>query len=357
MKQPPAPLPLFRPEPAPPAVSLAQELSWLAGLIFLVVAMLVLLLGHTSSWQHLVGTMAINFLAMVIEALPFMLIGSLAGGLIEVFVPVAWVEHVFQRYQFSAILIAGAMGLVLPICECAVVPIIRRLLTKGVPFGAAIAFLLGGPIVNILVAASTAVAYNLNWTVVALRLGCGYGLAVGIGIFLSCWFDNDRALAREVRLQAAGCGHDHCGVSTTGQGRAAKCWHALGHASDDFFGVGFYLIIGTFIASFFRTVVSMELFSSLQTAPWLAILLMMGMAVLLNLCSEADAFIAASFQGMLPISAQLAFMVLGPMFDLKLLLMYFGVFRKKVILVLVTTVLVSVFLVMLAVHALFPAWF
>ena len=246
------------------------------------------------------------------------------------------------------------MGLVFPVCECGVVPVIRRLLGKGVPFGATVAFLLGGPIVNPLVAASTAVAYSFAWQPVALRLGCGYLIAVSVGLLLSRWFNNDNALVRDARPNAPSCcGHDQCSFDGHKPGLWARLRHALGHASDDFFSVGYYLVIGTFIAAFVRSVVPLESFNQLLASPWQAILLMMAMAVVLNLCSEADAFIAASFRGLIPPSAQLAFMVLGPMFDLKLLLMYFGIFSKRVIASLVATVLGIVFLTMLAVHQFF----
>jgi uncharacterized membrane protein YraQ (UPF0718 family) len=81
---------------------------------------------------------------------------------------------------------------------------------------------------------------------------------------------------------------------------------------------------------------------------------MMAMAVILNLCSEADAFIAASFRGLMPDAAQMAFMVLGPMLDMKLILMYGSVFRKRVILSLICTVLTTVLLAMLGLHYFFP---
>lgn len=351
----PPPLPLFQPAPPQEQSSLSLQLSWVIGLLFLTVAFLVLLLGQAPAYRNLVGAISINFLAMMVEALPFMLIGSLAGGVIEVFVPVAWVERVFQRRHLRGVLVAGAMGLVFPVCECAVVPVIRRLLGKGVPLGAAVAFLLGGPIVNPLVAASTAVAYNFTWQVVALRLGCGYLIAVAVGLMLGHWFNLDKALARDARPAAPSCcGHDHCSFNGSKPGLRAQLGHALGHAADDFFTVGYYLVIGTFIAAFVRSLVSVEAFNQLLAAPWQAILLMMAMAVVLNLCSEADAFIAASFRGLLPPSAQLAFMVLGPMFDLKLLLMYFGLFSKRVILTLVAAVLGAVFLAMLVVQQFFP---
>ena len=88
--------------------------------------------------------------------------------------------------------------------------------------------------------------------------------------------------------------------------------------------------------------------------PALAILCMMGLAVLLCLCSEADAFVAASFTTLHP-SAKLGFLVLGPMFDLKLLLMYTRVFRKRLILTIAASVIVQVFVYTLIVHFVWQA--
>nr|WP_321464882.1 permease [uncultured Desulfobulbus sp.] len=356
-RSPAKPIPLYQPQKKVQGTGLRLELAWVAGLLFLSMALLVLLLGQSKPYAGLVGDIAINFLAMMVEALPFMLIGSLAGGIIEVFVPMGLVEKIFQR-RLRAIFAAAAMGMIFPVCECAVVPVIRRLLGKGVPFGAAVAFLLGGPIVNPLVAASTAVAYNMDWRMVALRLGCGYAIAAMAGMLLSLRFTNENALIPQLRpLSAACCGHEHCSADRHTTSLGAKIFHATGHAADDFFSVGYYLVIGTFIAAFVRSVVPLEIFNHFLCSPWQAILVMMVMAILLNLCSEADAFIAASFRDLLPGSAQLAFMVLGPMFDIKLFLMYFGLFSKKVIAALIATVLFAIFFTMLALHLFFPQLF
>ena len=353
----PLPLPTYQPSKQTASTGLGKELAWVGSLLFLAVAMLLLLLGQTPAWQGLIGTIAINFLAIMVEALPFMLVGSLAGGLIEIFVPVAWVERVVRRHRIRSVLLAGAMGLLLPVCECAIVPVVRRLLGKGVPLAAALTFLLAGPIVNSIVAASTFIAYSYDWIVPAVRLGIGYCVAVIIGLILGRWFNRGNGLLPEwgralpVTCGHQGCGHDHA------TSRSARFRHALEHASVDFFSVGFYLVIGAFIAALVRIVVPMDTFSHLLATPWQAILIMMVMAVLLNLCSEADAFIAASFRGILPGSAQMAFMVLGPMLDLKLLLMYLSVFRKRLIVALAITVPTVVLLAMLAMQAVAPDLF
>jgi uncharacterized membrane protein YraQ (UPF0718 family) len=111
---------------------------------------------------------------------------------------------------------------------------------------------------------------------------------------------------------------------------------------DDFLAVGHYLVIGAFIAALAQTYIDRSSFLSLTAVPVLAVVLMMVLAILLNLCSEADAFIAASFQGLMPMPSQMAFMLTGPMFDLKLLLMYQSVFKRRTIAVLATLILAGV---------------
>jgi uncharacterized membrane protein YraQ (UPF0718 family) len=180
----------------------------------------------------------------------------------------------------------------------------------------------------------------------------GYGIAVFVGLLMGAFFNREKGLLPSSQIQVScGCGHEHGNVT---QPFLIRLRHSLEHASDDFFDVGRYLIIGSFIAALMRSTIDMNTFLSLTDSPWPAILLMMGMAVILNLCSEADAFIAASFRGLLPDSAQMAFMVLGPMLDIKLILMYFSVFRKRTILALILTVFTTVLLAMLGLHTLFP---
>ena len=132
---------------------------------------------------------------------------------------------------------------------------------------------------------------------------------------------------------------------------------AINHGADDFLDVTQYLVMGAFIAGLLQTTISRSAFVELAASPVFAIPLMMVLAFVLNLCSEADAFIAASFRGILPISAQMAFMVLGPMLDIKLIIMYLGVFRKRTIVALSLSVVAAVLLVMFLLHALMGDWY
>jgi uncharacterized membrane protein YraQ (UPF0718 family) len=159
------------------------------------------------------------------------------------------------------------------------------------------------------------------------------------------------AAKAEATAMAAGCGHSH----TTSEGWIDKTGAAFTHAMDDFLAVGHYLVIGAFIAALAQTYVDRSSFLSLTAMPALAVVLMMILAILLNLCSEADAFIAASFQGLLPMPAQMAFMLTGPMFDLKLLLMYQSVFTRRAIVVIASLILVAVLAIALGLEMLHGA--
>jgi uncharacterized membrane protein YraQ (UPF0718 family) len=130
--------------------------------------------------------------------------------------------------------------------------------------------------------------------------------------------------------------------------------NAFRHASDDFVEVGRFLVLGAFIAALFQTVVPRAALSHLATTPAIAVLAMMVLALLLNICSEADAFVAASFRNLMPFPAQMAFMLLGPMLDLKLLLMFTTIFRRRAVAVLALILALAVFLASLGLQRLLP---
>jgi len=306
-------------------------------------------------------TLSITFVSIVLEALPFMMLGSLIGGLIEVFISRDRIAAVLPKRRWLAVFLAGLVGMVFPVCECAVIPVARRLLRKGIPFSAAVAYLLAGPIVNPIVAASTAVAYGWDWAIVGARLICGFGIAVFVGLMMDELFPGNRALlaphqhgtAKKNHAHACGCsGHHH---KHTGHAQSEsrleraleKGVQALGHAADDLLNVSRYLIVGAFVAALAQTVIDRQALMALADTPPVSILLMMGMAVGLNLCSESDAFVAASFRMTLPISAQLAFMVLGPMLDLKLIAMYLSFVKKRALAVMAGMMCVLVFALMM----------
>lgn len=288
-------------------------------------------------------TLSITFGSIFLEALPFMLFGSLIGGLIEVFVSTDTLARFLPRATLRSIFIAAGAGLVFPVCECAIVPVVRRLFQKGLPLGAGIAFMLGGPIVNPLVAVSTGVAYGYQWSVAIERTVTGYLIAATIGSLIELFFHKRSALSSEVFSDAGNC---HCCHVQLPSAFHRKLVLASQHAANDFLDIGRYLVFGAFVAGLLQTVIARGDMVSIAGSHLASVLGMMFLAVALNLCSEADAFIAASFRTVLPYAAQMAFMVLGPMLDIKLVLMYLRIFRKRLIVVLSTLTFLIVFLCM-----------
>lgn len=309
----------------------------------IVLAMLLLLPAGPQTGPY--NALATMFASIVLEALPFMLIGALVGGIIEAFVSRERMTRLLPRSPLARILAAAGLGLVFPVCECAVVPVVRRLIGKGLPFPAAIAYLLAGPIVNPIVAFSTAMAYNFDWQIAGLRLFLGYLIAVVVAVIMGSLFPGRQALREGLEaLPVSGCA---CGCekislkpfslvtdAATRPTFGNLLQQALRHGAGDFLGVAHYLVVGAFVAALAQTFINRSLLLDMAELPLVAVLIMTGLAIALNLCSEADAFIAASFRGLMPFPAQMAFMLTGPMLDLKLLLMYQVVFRKRTILAL-----------------------
>ena len=332
-----------------------------SGIIFIAAAVLLITAGGRTQQARM---LALLFSSIVLEALPFMLIGALAGGFIEEFVSRERLAAVLAKCGIFTVFIAASIGILFPVCECAIVPVVRRLARKGLPVSAVIAFLLAAPIVNPVVAASTAVAYKLDFSVVAYRLILGYLIAVGIGFIFEKMADGENVFVKGIRDEAGetchheehdhshdecscGCGHNH-----TGHGKPItdRLLSSMQHAGSDFMAVGHYLVIGAFIAAAAQTFIGRSALLSLTSNPILMIPVMMVFAIILNLCSEADAFIAASLRSLVPFPAQLAFMLCGPMFDIKLLMMYRTLFKKDAIWLLATLILSAVLAVTLLLH-------
>jgi uncharacterized membrane protein YraQ (UPF0718 family) len=342
----------------------AGSIFWLA---FIAFALTLLFRGAWFGFSPAAAqTLNITFVSIVLEALPFVALGALLGGLIEVFVSRETLTRLLPRNRTAAIGVAGLMGVLIPVCECAVIAVTRRLVRKGVPFSVAVAYLLAGPIVNPIVAASTWVAYPGNWEIVVLRLLCGYGVAVSVALVMDSLFSGARALLPAALAESghhhdddhahAGCDHDH-GDHHHSHGPhpplAQRVLSAFGHAADDFLQISQYLIIGAFVAGLSQTLIPREQFVALAETPSAAITAMMTLAIALNLCSEADAFVAASYRSVMPPAAMLAFMVLGPMLDIKLIAMYLTFVRVKALIVLMLLLVTAVWLLMLTVHAVY----
>lgn len=258
------------------------------------------------------------FSSLLIEAVPFVLLGALVSALIEVFVPVSTFEKLALLPRPLQLPASALAGFAFPVCECGSVPVARRLAAKGLAPSAAVTFMLAAPILNPIVIASTIVAYRGReslWPMVLGRAGLGLVAAVAVG-----WVIGSRSKGEVLRPRPApDSDHHHTHGSRSGA--------FFGHLSGDFVFMGRYLVFGAAVAATLQTFVPQTVIGAVAGAPVISLLAMMGLAFLLSLCSESDAFVAASFV-QFGVGAQLAFLVFGPMVDTKLGFLYTATFSK-----------------------------
>ncbi|HEU4355013.1 MAG TPA: permease [Actinomycetota bacterium] len=267
-----------------------------------------------------VQTFFIIFGSLLIQALPFVLVGALASALIEVFVPIGTLERLADLPRPLQLPAAALAGVAMPICECGSVPVARRLTTKGLLPSAAVTFMLAAPVVNPVVIASTFVAYRGRealWTMVAGRFLLGILVSVTVGWVLG-------AVSRDGLLRP-NPDDRHVQAVEFGPPEPRSRRFFL-HLGGDFLFMGRYLVLGATFAALVQTFLPASWISRVASLPVISIAAMMILAALLSLCSESDAFIAASFV-QFGAAAQLAFLVFGPMVDLKLVTLYAGTFR------------------------------
>ncbi|MGW3117763.1 permease [Streptomyces sp. NPDC001107] len=253
-------------------------------------------------------------LAITVQALPFLLLGTVLSGAINAFVPADLFTRILPRRPALAVPVAGVAGVVLPGCECASVPVANSLIRRGVTPSAAFAFLLSAPAINPIVLTATAVAFPGNPAMVAARLLASLVTAAVMG-WLWLWLGREEWLRPAVRHTGHRPGHS----------RRREFRLGFQH---DFLHAGGFLVLGAMAAATFNVAVPRSVLDTFSGSPWLSVLFLAALAVLLAVCSEADAFVAASLTGFSP-TARLVFMVVGPMVDLKLIALQAGTFGRS----------------------------
>ena len=253
------------------------------------------------------------FVAICVQATPFLVLGVLVSGAIAAFVPASFFQRVMPERAVFAVPLAGVCGIALPGCECGSVPIANRLMDRGVRPSAALAFLLSAPAINPIVLVATAVAFQNEHKMVWARLVGGLVTAVVVGLI---WEKLGRPAWMKPRLR------EHAEGEDTG----LKMF--LPTMRGDFTQAAGFLVIGAAAAATLNTVVPRTFMQHVGGSVLLSILTMGLLAFFLALCSESDAFVAASFST-IPVVGKLVFLTVGPAVDIKLFAMQSGTFGRK----------------------------
>ncbi len=261
-------------------------------------------------------TWATVFLAVVVQSIPFLVVGVALSGLISALLSERMIARMLPRRTSLAVPAAGLAGIALPTCECAVVPVANGLTRRGLPASVALTFMLAAPAVNPAVLVSTAVAFGGRFDMVAARFLASLATAMIIGwVYLAASrsFPALRPPAVRDRL------HHHDGA-TWWERFVAASWH-------DFVPAAAFLVLGAMVAAAINVLVPIRVVEAVAGNPLLAVIGLTLFAFVIALCSEADAFVAVSLTAFSD-TAKLVFLVVGPAMDLKLAAMEAGQFGR-----------------------------
>jgi uncharacterized membrane protein YraQ (UPF0718 family) len=304
------------------------------------------------------------FWGILIQAIPFVLLGVFISSVLQMFLSSETICNLFPHNTVLGMMMAVIAGVFFPLCDCAVVPVASRLVKKGLPLPTAITFMLAAPIVNPIVIASTLYAFPGQPLIACYRVVLGVIIALAVGLAFTLFPGKSSVLLDYPDDQPCSCGcnesyyhhpNDSCceffqPPSTIGD-RIAEVFH---HASEEFFLVGRYLILGALICSGVQLFVPASLFNNLPGGVQaLSLLVMMLAAFVLSICSTSDAFIARTFTNQFSMGSVMGFMILGPMIDIKNLLMLTSNFKKSMVIKLVFLI----FSISYAIMLLFIAFF
>ncbi len=307
-------------------------------LVLLWVASDIAVPASLSLWTRRLQGFVTVFLGIFIEALPFLLAGVLMSSCIHLYVSEERIRNLSPRNPGLAALGGSLLGFAFPVCECGSIPATRRLLAKGASLPTGIAFALAAPVINPIVLISTYVAFA-SWEMVAWRFGLTILFAVIVGMIVGT--PPRRAMVLADRVCQIPGGDDYRNYLEEGDlpgeqpVAVSPVRRVLGHASTEFFEMSRYLVIGAMLASALQTLVPQQELLVLGNGLIVSVVVMMALAVVLSICSTVDAFVALSFVNTFTPGAILAFLVFGPMIDIKSALLLTTTFRRHTVAIMV----------------------
>jgi uncharacterized protein len=316
--------------------------------LVLAIILIVALLGTGSDLGKILNIYATRFLGIFIEAIPFLLLGTVASGLIDNFISTDDIARWVPRNPILATLAGTFMGFLFPVCECGVVPVVRRLYQKGLPMSVGITFLLAAPAINPIALVSTYVAFGFGPILIG-RFVFTAIVALAVGLVFA-FAARPQDVLRPTTLIPV-MGGDGEGEVIPLYARAPRkpflvgLKNAIVSAGDEFYEMGRYLIFGSLVAAAMQTLISQDVLLALGRGPVISVIVMQALAFVLSICSTVDSFLALAFTSTFTTGSVLAFLTFGPMVDVKSTLMFLGVFKRRTVLYLILLPLLMTMLI------------
>jgi uncharacterized protein len=297
------------------------------------------------------------FLSLMVEAMPFLLLGVLLSSLLVIFVDEGKLIKFMPKQPILGALVGSMLGFLFPVCECGNVPVARRLIAKGVPASVAVGFLLSAPTINPIVIWATWTAFRDQPEIVIMRVGFSLAIATIVG-----WIFGSQAdlrpflqpnIVRQLKGQLKGQASQAKSLIPTGtfflgepllpleeknlmETKIKVSWSdrlnlLLDSMINELRELGGILVIGSAIAAFIQVAIPRDLIINLGQGAVSSVVAMMVLAVVVSVCSTVDAFFALSFAATFTTGSILAFLVFGPMIDLKSIGLILTIFKKRAV--------------------------
>ena len=310
---------------------------------------------------------AIYFTTIMLEAIPFLLLGALISAIIEEFVSEERISKMIPKNRVLGSLVGIFLGLFIPACDCAVIPIAMRLKKKKVPTNVIVSFMLASPIISPVVLLSTFFAFGETEKMLLFGFempklfvyrtifGVVVALVVGIILDIIC---KDAVLKEEIyehyhhhhdHEHIHTCNHHHEGCSCSHHeketGPLGRVKNIINIMYGDFMGIISYMAVGALLAATMQILLPISNIGGIVQNKYISTFIMMLFAFALSLCSTSDAFIARTFMNSLSKNSILAFILLGPMIDIKNTILLNKSFNKKFVIVLIASIFITVYLI------------
>ncbi|WP_297436634.1 permease [uncultured Clostridium sp.] len=286
-----------------------------------------------------ISKFSIIFSSILLEALPFILIGAILSSVMQLFVTEEVIKKFIPKNRVLGSIVAAFLGVFMPVCECVTVPITKSLIQKKVPVNVAITYMLAAPIVSPLVIISTYIAFNGNLKIVILRVFIGVVIAIIAGLLMIPLAGKGDILKNGESKFRCDCGCED--IKNSGEPTIIRL---LKSTSVEFYDIAKYFIVASGVAAIFQLNVTNEFLSSLGLNHISGIVIMMLVSFLISLCSEADAFVAQTFLGTFSLGGVMSFLIIGPMIDVKNISMLLASFTKSFVIKLTFVIFTLVFI-------------
>lgn len=292
---------------------------------------------------------SIIFMSIFFESFPFLLLGALISSIIETFVSNDTMARIIPKNKVLGSIVGICLGFFLPACDCAVIPVAKRLIKKKVPINVAVSFMLASPIINPVVILSTYHAfYKTNPDIFWLRLMLGILISLVIGIILGILFNKKDVIINNEDSDECCC-HEHDECDCDCEEHKNYFLSIINHTALDLFEVVKYLMFGALIASIIQVALPRNILVMFNNNHILSVIALMLFAYLVSLCSTSDSFVGKSLLSSFSKSSIIAYLLLGPMIDIKNTIVLFGNYKKSFVFSLISLIFICIFIVSMVV--------